>query len=43
MLNKNKGKQNIIKIDILKVILNLNKSKMQNIKKSQIMFKTNVE
>ena len=43
MLNKNNGKQNIIKMDILNVIPNLNKSKIQKIKKSHIIFKINVE
>ena len=42
-LNKNNGKQNIIKKDILNVIPKLNKSSMQNIKKSQTIFKINVE
>ncbi len=43
MLNKNNGKQKIINRDILKVIPTFNKSKMQKIKKSQTIFKTNVE
>ena len=43
MLNKNKGKQKIIKRDILKDILKVNKSNKQNRKKSHIIFKNNVE
>ena len=43
MLNKNNGKQKIIKIEIFVDRFNLTKSKIQNIKKSQIIFKINVE
>ncbi len=43
MLNKNNGKHNIMKKDILNVIENVNKSKTHKMKKSQIMFKNKVE
>ena len=37
MLNKNKGKQKIIKREILKEISKISKSNKQNINKSQII------
>ena len=43
MLNKNKGKQKIIKREVFNEILNINKSNKQKIKESQIIFKIIVE
>jgi len=43
MIKKKKKKQKIIKREILKEISKINKSNKQNINKSQMIFKNNVE